>query len=93
MRYVDFFGMVLPEELVEAADVEYMLARVAGRAFHVKKESGLSYRKIAKKMGTSPGVIQRIVRDAEPHNVTLLTLARFSQACGYEMFVEFRPKK
>jgi hypothetical protein len=87
----DFFKDIFSKEFLQESDVEYALAKVAGGAYNVKQESGLSFRKIATKMGLkSPSVIQRMVRQAQPHNVTLETLVRFAYACGFELNIEFR---
>ncbi len=93
MSMEEFFQDTFSEEFLREAEVEYTLAQIAGRAFDAKKESKLSFRDIAKRMGVkTPAVAQRIVNEAEPHNVTLSTLVRFGQACGFDLDIEFRPK-
>ncbi len=90
MSMEEFFKETFSEDFLKEADVEYTLAQIAGRAFQAKEESGLSFRKIAEKMGLkTSAVVQRIVQEAEPHNVTLATLVRFGQACGFKLNVKF----
>lgn len=89
----DFFKEKFSDEFLDEIEVEYTLAQIAGRAFSAKEKSGLSFRKIAKKMGLrSPAMIQRIVQKAKPHNVTLATIVKFGQACGFDVDIEFKPR-
>ena len=62
---------------------------------NVKETAGLSVREIAKRMGI-PGhqaQVQRIVDEKHPHNMTLKTLFRFAEACGYVCNISFKKKK
>lgn len=87
----EFLQDTFTEEFLKEAAVEYTLAQIAGRAHKAKEDSELSSREIAARMGLkSQAVVQRIVTEARPHNITLSTLVRFSHACGYELNVEFK---
>jgi transcriptional regulator with XRE-family HTH domain len=62
---------------------------------NVKETAGLSVREIAKRMGI-PGhqaQVQRIIDEKHPHNMTLKTLFRFADACGYVCNISFKKKK
>ena len=61
---------------------------------NVKEESGLSVREIARRMGT-PGhqaQVERIIDEKHAHNMTLKTLFKFAEACGYECNISFKKK-
>jgi len=62
---------------------------------NLKEEAGLSVREIAKRMGTPGhvGQVERIIDEKHPHNMTLKTLFRFADACGYVCNVSFKRKK
>jgi transcriptional regulator with XRE-family HTH domain len=62
---------------------------------NVKEATGLSVREIAKRMDM-PGMqsqVQRIIDEKRPHNLTLKTLFRFAEACGYVCNISFKKKK
>lgn len=89
----DFFNDTFSQKFLDEAEIEYALARIAARASAAKDEADLSVRELAKRMGSgSPAVVQRILDEAKPHNVTVATLVRFAHACGFELRVEFAPK-
>jgi hypothetical protein len=89
----DFLKDTFSQEFLDEAEIEYALARIAAHASTAKAASGLSIREVANRMGSkSPAVVQRIVDEGSPHNVTVATLARFAHACDYELRVEFAPR-
>lgn len=93
LKAKEFFEETFSEEFIREAEVEYTLAKIAAKAYSAKQDSGLSFRAIAKRMGLkSPAVVQRIVNDALPHNVTLATLVKFGQACGFDIDINFKTK-
>lgn len=90
----DFFAETFSQDFLDEAAIEYSLAEIAARAYAAKQHSRLSIRDIARKMGSKgPAVVQRIVDQASPHNVTVSTLVRFAHACGFELRVDFAPKE
>jgi transcriptional regulator with XRE-family HTH domain len=92
MSLNEFLEGTFSQEFLDEAKLEYALAEVAGKVFRVKEESGLSVRKIAQKMGSkSPAIVQRLIDQDKPHNVTLSTLIRFAFACGHKLVLDFKP--
>lgn len=62
---------------------------------NVKEASGLSVREIARRMGM-PGMqsqVQRIIDTKRVSNLTLKTLFRFAEACGYVCNISFKKKE
>jgi transcriptional regulator with XRE-family HTH domain len=61
---------------------------------NVKDESGLSVREIARRgMFASSSQVTKIVNTQRPYNMTLRTLFRFAEACGYVCNVSFKRKE
>lgn len=86
----EFFGEILPDELIRKAKIDHVLSVLAANAYDAKQKSGCSFRLIAEKMGLkSHAVVQRIVNDGMAHNVTLSTLIKFGQACGFDVDIKF----
>lgn len=79
-------------EFTELLAMESMLADLSLKARQVASESGLTRREIAKRMGYSPSVVQRLVRGAA-YSATVDTIARFAWACGYRLRVDLVPKE
>jgi hypothetical protein len=62
---------------------------------NVKEEAGLTIREIARKMGykTSHVEVQRILDMGPRSSITLKTLFKFAEACGYVCNISFKKKK
>lgn len=62
---------------------------------NVKEESGMSVREIARRMGTPghPAQVERIIDEKHAHNMTLKTLFKFAEACGYVCNISFKRKE
>jgi len=88
-----FFNETFSKGSDEEAEIYYSLVRIAICAAEMKKTSGLSYREIAKRMGSSSSTVRRILDDAKPCNITVGTLIRFSRACGFKLRIHFEKRK
>lgn len=84
---------ITKEEFQELVELQRRMAALSVQAKKVADSCGRSRRELAERMGNaSASTVQRLVGGAA-FNASVETLARFAWACGYEIHVEFRPRK
>lgn len=92
--FQEFIKETFSDEFLQETAIEYTLAQIAGRAYEARKKSGLSFCKIVDKMGLcSQEMVQQIIDTEELGSIRISDLVRFSHACGFDLNVEFIPKR
>jgi hypothetical protein len=93
MNADDFLKQVFSEDFLQEAEIEYALSKTAGRAFHVMVESGLTLQKIEEEVKEyAAKSLYSMLAGGDSRSVTLETLARFAQICGFGLEISFVKK-
>ena len=79
------------EEIQNLQQIEKNLAEVSGQAIKIARSSGLSLPTIAKQMGHTVPIVRQLLKGAA-YTSSIEKLARFADACGYQLKIEFVPK-